>query len=73
MKPKNKKLENNRVFSFNDKKTIFLRGEYPEFKICKTSGDINIVGQNVGNIDMVKVIDLTTNQTAYFQGAEELN
>ncbi len=73
MTSKNKKTANQRAFASDDKKTIFLRGEYSEFKVKRTSGDIIVDDQVVDSTEMVKVTDLITNQTSYFQNVENLD
>lgn len=73
MTSKNQKIINKRVFSSDDKKIIHIRGEYSEFQVSKTSGDIIVEGNTVGNINLVKVIDLTTNKTTHHTNTESLN
>lgn len=70
---RNNKPTNKRAFSSDNEKTIYFRGEYSEFKVSKTSGDIIVDENTVGSIDIVKVTDLTTNKTSYHKNTESLN
>ena len=72
MTSKNKKALNQRVFASDDKKTTFFRGEYSEFRVKKTSGNLIVDNQVVDSTEIVKITDLTNNQTSYFQNVENL-
>lgn len=69
---KNKKPINKRVFSSDDEKTIHIRGEYSEFQVRKTNGDILVDGNIVGSIDLIEVTDLTTNRTTHHKNTKFL-
>jgi subtilisin family serine protease len=70
---KKKEPTNQRVFSSDDEKTIHFRGEYSEFKVSKTSGDIIVHKNMVGSIDLVKVTDLITNETNHYKNTKFLD
>lgn len=70
---RNKKIVNKRVFSSDNEETLYFRGEYSEFQVSKTIGDISVDGITIGNIDIVKVTDLTTNKTTHHKNTKFLN
>ncbi len=69
---KKKKPINTRVFSSDDEKIIHIRGEYSEFQVSKTSGNIIVEDNIVGNIDLIQVTDLATNKTTHHKNAKFL-